>query len=136
MLLQIFLGLRPTEAVIRQVRDLDDGGRVLWVPFGKTENARRRLQVPTPLSELEAGATAQQVASALGHARFSTTAKHYADVSTVANMDLRRVASALGSQPERAQLEPSVAYLKETLSRSDLQELGRMLGFIVDRGTT
>ncbi|MFO0574306.1 MAG: tyrosine-type recombinase/integrase [Polyangia bacterium] len=194
VLMQIFLGLRPTEAVIRQVRDLDDGGRVLWVPFGKTENARRRLQVPSPLSELlrkhaqgkepeaallgkpgeplrtrrvlnnwlpqlcqaagvprvcphslrglnatlalEAGATAQQVASALGHARFSTTAKHYADASTVSNMHLRRVAEALGSQPERPQLEPLVAYLKETLSRSDLQELGRMLGFIVDGGTT
>ena len=192
--MQIFLGLRPTEAVIRQVRDLDDGGRVLWVPFGKTENARRRLQVPTPLSEilrkhaqgkeleaallgkpgeplrtrrvlnnwlpqlcqaagvprvcphslrglnatlaLEAGATAQQVASALGHARFSTIAKHYADASTVSNMHLRRVAEALGSQPERPQLKPLVAYLKETLSRSDLQALGRMLGFIVDGETT
>ncbi len=48
-LLQIFLGLRPTESVVRVVRDLDDDGQVLWVPFGKTENARRRLQVPDPL---------------------------------------------------------------------------------------
>lgn len=51
-LMQIFLGLRPTEAMIRIVRDLDDEGRVLWVPFGKTANARRRLQVPEVLREI------------------------------------------------------------------------------------
>ena len=51
-LMQIFLGLRPTEAVVRVVRDLDDEGRVLWVPYGKTHNARRRLQVPEVLREI------------------------------------------------------------------------------------
>src|SRR6185295_11380491 len=50
--MQLFLGLRPTEALIRVVRDLDDGGRVLWVPFGKTSNARRRLQVPEVLRDI------------------------------------------------------------------------------------
>ena len=51
-LLQIFLGLRPTEAVVRVVRDLDDAGRVLWIPFGKTQNAKRRLQVPDVLRQI------------------------------------------------------------------------------------
>ncbi len=51
-LLQIFLGLRPTEAVVRVVRDLDDEGRVLWIPFGKTQNAKRRLQVPEVLRQI------------------------------------------------------------------------------------
>lgn len=189
VLMMIFLGVRPTEAVIRQVRDLDDGGRVLWVPFGKTTNARRRLQVPSPLCEilrqhaqgkppeaallgkpgepvrtrrilnnwlpelckaagvprvcphslrglnatlaLEAGATSQHVAAALGHSRFSTTARHYADASTVANMHLRKVAEVL-SQPERPGVEPLAALLRENLSRTDLQALGRILGFVVD----
>lgn len=52
ILMQILLGLRPTEAVIRVVRDLDDDGRVLWVPFGKTSNAKRRLQVPEALRQV------------------------------------------------------------------------------------
>ena len=51
-LMQIFLALRPTEAVVRIVRDLDDQGRVLWIPYGKTSNARRRLQVPEVLREI------------------------------------------------------------------------------------
>ena len=51
-LMQIFLGLRPTEAVVRIVRDLDDEGRVLWIAFGKTHNARRRLQVPEALRQI------------------------------------------------------------------------------------
>lgn len=30
----------------RQVRDLDDGGRLLWVPKGKTAASRRHVEVP------------------------------------------------------------------------------------------
>lgn len=42
VVMQIFLGLRPTEAGVRLVRDLDDDGRVLWVPFSKhTEHLAR-----------------------------------------------------------------------------------------------
>jgi len=52
ILMQIFLGLRPTESVVRAVRDLDDEGRMLWVPFGKTSNAKRRLQVPETLRQV------------------------------------------------------------------------------------
>lgn len=42
----LLLGLRASEALNRQVRDLDDEGLILWVPSGKTVNARRRLEVP------------------------------------------------------------------------------------------
>jgi len=52
ILMQILLGLRPTEARIRVVCDLDDDGRVLGVPFGKTSNAKRRLQVPEALRQV------------------------------------------------------------------------------------
>lgn len=51
-LMQIFLSLRPTEAMVRVVRDPDDEGRVLWEPSGKASNARRRLQVPCVLCEI------------------------------------------------------------------------------------
>ena len=46
---QLLLGLRSSEVLLRKVRDLDDDGRVLWIPSGKTHNARRRLEVPDAL---------------------------------------------------------------------------------------
>ena len=39
----LLLGMRASEVLCRVVRDLDDAGRVLWIPLGKTDNARRRL---------------------------------------------------------------------------------------------
>ena len=47
------------------MRDLDDGGRVLWIPDGKTENARRRLEVPDVLRVLLLGLTAGRPAERL-----------------------------------------------------------------------
>jgi integrase len=180
-LMQVFLGLRPTEAVVRVVRDLDDEGRVLWVPFGKTQNAKRRLQVPDPLREillqhaagkeqdapllgppgeglhtrhtlrhclqllceeagvpkvcphslrglnatlaLEAGATAHHVAAALGHASFLTTARHYADASTVANAGLRKVAEVLTNSnrgPHPLDVPRLASLLREHLSAEQI----------------
>lgn len=48
----LLLGLRSFEVWSRQVRDLDDDGSVLWVPFSKTESGRRRLEVPEVLRPL------------------------------------------------------------------------------------
>lgn len=45
----VLLGLRASEVVRRTVNDLDDEGRVLWIPHGKTANAARRLRVPEVL---------------------------------------------------------------------------------------
>lgn len=45
----LILGTRAGEIVHRQVRDLDDGGRLLWIPDSKTEAGRRRLEVPDVL---------------------------------------------------------------------------------------
>ena len=42
----LLLGLRAGEVVSRVVRDLDDGGRLLWIPCSKTEAGRRTLEVP------------------------------------------------------------------------------------------
>ena len=187
ILMQIFLGLRPTESLVRVVRDLDDEGRILWVPFGKTNNAKRRLQIPNALREvlllhakgkpadapllgppgdalhtrdiiryrlkllclqlglptvcphslrglnatlaLDAGATAQHVAAALGHASFTTTARHYADASSVANVGLRRVADLLGTRTgsRTTDVEQLATLLQISLSPSDLQRLRQLL---------
>jgi integrase len=51
-LLMLHLGLRQGEVAARVARDVDDEGRVLWVPSGKTKNARRRLKVPEVLRPL------------------------------------------------------------------------------------
>lgn len=48
-LLALSMGLRTGEVLDRTVRDLDDDGRFLWIDEGKTENARRHLEVPEPL---------------------------------------------------------------------------------------
>lgn len=48
----LMLGMRASEVLCRIVRDLDDGGRVLWITRGKTDNARRRLEVPEVLRPL------------------------------------------------------------------------------------
>lgn len=51
-LTQLLLGLRSSEVLLREVRDLDDAGRIFWIPTGKTKNARRRLDVPDALRPL------------------------------------------------------------------------------------
>lgn len=48
----LLLGLRASECTDRLVRDLDDGGRVLWIPHGKTEAAIRQMQVPAVIRPL------------------------------------------------------------------------------------
>jgi integrase len=45
----LLLGMRAGEIIERQVRDLDDGGRLLWIPSSKTEADRRTLEIPEPL---------------------------------------------------------------------------------------
>lgn len=59
VLLALTMGLRTSEVMHRVARDLDDAGRCLWIDAGKTESARRRLDVPEPvqpyLNQLAAG---------------------------------------------------------------------------------
>jgi len=58
-LMALMLGTRASEVLCRIVRDLNDAGRVLWITRGKTDNARRRLEVPEvlrpPLLRLASG---------------------------------------------------------------------------------
>lgn len=48
----ILMGMRASEVVSRVVRDLDDGGRLLWIPDSKTESGKRTLEVPEVLQPL------------------------------------------------------------------------------------
>ena len=46
VLLMLHLGLRKGEVAARVARDVDAEGRVLIIPFGKTESSRRRVKIP------------------------------------------------------------------------------------------
>jgi integrase len=45
----LLMGMRASEIIERTVRNLDDGGRLLWITDAKTQAGVRRLQVPPPL---------------------------------------------------------------------------------------
>jgi integrase len=51
-LLALMMGMRSSEICDRVVRDVDDGGAVLWIDAGKTKNTRRHLKVPHRLRPL------------------------------------------------------------------------------------
>lgn len=51
-LLALYLGMRASEIMGLTVRDLDDGGRLLWIDDAKTDTGRRTLEVPAPLRPL------------------------------------------------------------------------------------
>jgi len=50
----MLLGLRSSEVLQRQNRDVDAGaqGVLFWVPEGKTKESSRYLEVPSPIDEL------------------------------------------------------------------------------------
>lgn len=48
----LLLGVRSSELTTRTVRDLDDDGRLLWIPDSKTDAGRRTLEVPDELRPL------------------------------------------------------------------------------------
>lgn len=47
----LMMGMRASEIAHRQVRDVDDGGRVLWIDRAKTRKGDRHLEVPEVLRE-------------------------------------------------------------------------------------
>jgi integrase len=52
VLVALLMGMRSSEVLDRVVRDLDDGGRILWIPDSKTAAGRRHLEVPPVLRSL------------------------------------------------------------------------------------
>lgn len=53
----LMLGARASEVLKRLVRDVDDCAAILWIPYGKTKNAKRRLTVPDALRPMLAKLT-------------------------------------------------------------------------------
>ncbi len=45
----LLMGLRCSEIVARVVRDLDDNGRLLWIPDSKTDAGKRTVKIPANL---------------------------------------------------------------------------------------
>jgi integrase len=79
--------------------------------YKRLRKACQRLEIPQVCPHslrglhsslaLEAGATTHQVASALGHASFATTARHYAKRDSIEKGKAKRVADVLhGSSPD------------------------------------
>jgi site-specific recombinase XerD len=100
---------------------IDEARRVVACAL---EHARHSLRGLNATLALEAGATAHHVAAALGHASFSITARHYADASTVANANLRKVADVLTSQSPQSLGVPELArLLRESLPLDQLRSL-------------
>jgi integrase len=50
--IDLYLGPRSSEVTDRLVRDVDQGGSILWIPDSKTEAGKRRLQVPPTVAPL------------------------------------------------------------------------------------
>ncbi len=48
-LMTLYMDMRATEIVSVQARDVDDDGRVLWIPDSKTDAGKRMLEIPEPL---------------------------------------------------------------------------------------
>lgn len=48
-LVALLLGMRASEIISRVVRDVDDDGRLLWIPDSKTETGKRTLRIPDVL---------------------------------------------------------------------------------------
>ena len=71
---------------------------------------------------LEAGATGEIVAQALGHGSFQVTARHYATPESVVSSRAARVSAALGAVPN----DP-ISRLLAGLSAAELEELKRRL---------
>lgn len=69
-LVGLLMGFRPGETISRTARDLDDGGRILWVDDTetfekKTESSRRAVQVPTALRPILRELARDKVGNAL-----------------------------------------------------------------------
>lgn len=64
VLCALLLGMRSEEITSRIVRDVDDDGRLLWVPWSKTDAGRRVLEVPADLQPLLRALTVDQAPAA------------------------------------------------------------------------
>ena len=94
----LLLGIRSREILDRQVRDLDDGGRVLWISKAKTRAGDRRVLVPDIIRELllaqvagrESGARVFGERRGTGRARSTSWMRNWVD-KVCAGAEVERV---------------------------------------------
>lgn len=78
-LLALMLGARASEVLHRLARDVDDGASILWIPHGKTKNAKRRLMIPWALRPLVAKLAEGKAPEAYLFAKQRDESKPYSD---------------------------------------------------------
>jgi integrase len=88
----LLLGARAGEVVLRVVRDVDDGGRMLWIPDSKTDAGRRQLEVPDVLVPHFQRLTARRPAMA----KLFAGAAHRARAQDWAREQVTRICKAAG----------------------------------------
>jgi integrase len=113
----LYLGARNTELTKRDVRDLDDDGRLLWIGRTKSKAGRRKLSVPEGLSAMLVAlcgsrpSDAPMFATKRGRMRRETARQHVirvckaAGVPVVPPQGLRRTASSLAAALRETPLE-------------------------------
>ncbi len=77
VLMALLMGMRAHEIVERTVRDLDDGGRLLWIPQSKTRAGIRQIAVPSVLQSRLAALAVGKAADTKMFGDMSRHALHY-----------------------------------------------------------
>lgn len=73
----LLMGPRASEICSLTVRDLDDGGRLLWITEGKTDAATRRIRTPLILQEALLGLARGKAPTERLFPEFTRHALHY-----------------------------------------------------------
>lgn len=112
----LYLGTRNSELIKRNVRDVDDDGRVLWIRETKSKAGRRKLAIPDGLAEMLAArcegrdGDAPIFATRKGRMRRETARQHVRRVCQLAGVPvlppqaLRRTWSSLADETGLAPL--------------------------------
>ena len=123
----LLLGTRASEVTDRRVRDVDDGGAILWIPPAKTEAGRRRLEVPEVVRAIrvaachdDAGRRRPAAAPVFGGDREAPVDRHWlryhverlcrlAGVPSVSTQSLRRLHATLATSAGRTSHDVAAA---------------------------
>jgi integrase len=102
-LMALLMGMRASEILRLEARDVDDAGRVIWIDDAKTEAGRRTLYVPPELTDLLKAAAAEggQLLPTQEHQWLNRQVRHLcglAGVPRVCTHGLRGTHATLGTE--------------------------------------